>query len=269
MSGVAKHACCIVRVSTPRIDETVPSAIDYGTLPFLVRDDLTAAHQRGWERLAAPGTWWDGATRVAIAAETRRARTCAFCQTRKEALSPNAVQGTHDCDSKLPVALIEVVHRIATDQSRLTRAFYETALASGISDGEYVETVGVIATILAVDGFTRAIGLPDFALPNPVSGEPSRHRPVGAKTDDAWVPRVAPEDVTEAETGLYDGLGGANIHRALSLVPAEVKGFFDIDTAQYLPDAALRDFGTEYRDLTHAQIEFLAARVSAINQCVY
>ncbi len=64
-------------------------------------------------------------------------------------------------------------------------------------------------------------------------------------------------------------LGAVNIHRALSLVPEEVKGFFDLDTAQYLPDAALRDFATEYRDLTHAQIELLAARVSAINRCHY
>ena len=60
-----------------------------------------------------------------------------------------------------------------------------------------------------------------------------------------------------------------NIHRALSLVPAEVVGFFDLDTAHHLPDAVLRDYGTEYRALTHAQIEFLAARVSAINQCFY
>ena len=74
---------------------------------------------------------------------------------------------------------------------------------------------------------------------------------------------------TEAEAGLYDGLAAVNIHRALSLVPAEVAGFFDLDAEHYLPDALLRDFGTEYRALTHAQIEFLAARVSAINQCVY
>lgn len=246
------------------------SLINYGASPYPVRDDLAAAHRDAWARLAAPGTWWDGATRVAIAAETRAARGCALCRARKAVLSPNAVQGVHDTVTELPDALIEVIHRVATDQSRLTRAFYETALADGIGDGEYVETIGVIATTLAVDGFTRAIGLPDFALPGPQPGEPSRRRPAGAVTDHAWVPRVAPEDVTDEEAGLYGGLSGANIHRALSLVPAEVFGFFhSIDAAQYLPDAALRDFGTEYRDLTHAQIEFLAARVSAINQCVY
>ena len=63
------------------------------------------------------------------------------------------------------------------------------------------------------------------------------------------MPTVAPEDMTEAETGMYDGLCAVNIHRALSLVPAEVTGFFDPDTAHCLPDAVLRDFGTEYRSL--------------------
>jgi len=244
--------------------------VDYSAAPVPVRGDLVLAHQDAWKRLASAGTWWDGETRVAIAAETRAARDCALCRARKDALSPTAVQGAHEHASELPAALIEVVHRIATDQSRLTRAFFETALNEGISDCEYVETVGVIATVLAVDGFTKALGLPPFALPAPVAGEPARQRPTGAKIDHAWVPRVAPEDVTETEANLYEGLGGANIHRALSLVPDEVIGFFhSIDAAQYLPDAALRDFGTEYRDLSHAQIEFLAARVSAINQCVY
>jgi len=31
----------------------------------------------------------------------------------------------------------------------------------------------------------------------------------------------------------------------------------------------MRDFGCEYRAITHAQIELLAGRISAINQCVY
>jgi len=243
--------------------------MNYSALPFPVRDNIVSAQRLAWKRLAAPGTWWDGAVRVAIAAEARQAQHCDFCAARREALAPHAVQGHHDNKGMLSEALTEVIHRIVTDQNRLTKAFYSTALKRGISDGEYVETIGVIATVIAIDGFTRAIGLPEFALPDPEPGEPSRHRPLGAKIDRAWVPTVSPEDVTEAEASLYDGLAGANIHRALSLVPAETTGFFDIDAVQYLPDAQLRDYGTEYRDLSHVQIEFLAARVSALNQCVY
>ena len=146
---------------------------------------------------------------------------------------------------------------------------YDDARAGDLSDAEYVETIGVMATVIAIDTFCDAMGIPRHALPAPVAGEPRRRRPAGAREGLAWVPTVAPEDVTEAETGMYDGLAAVNIHRALSLVPAEVEGFFDLDAVQYLPDAVLRDFGTEYRSLTHAQIEFLAGRVSAINQCFY
>ena len=245
--------------------------LDYRRSPLPPRDELVAAHRRAWARLAAPGEWWTSAVRVAIAKETRAATDCTLCRDRKAALSPHAVTGTHTSATDLPEVLIEVIHRVRTDSGRLTRRVYDDALAGGLSDAEYVETIGVMATVIAIDTFCDALGMPRHALPMPapVAGKPRRRRPAGAKDGLAWVPTVAPEDLTEAEAGMYDGLSAVNIHRALSLVPAEVEGFFDLDAVQYLPDAALRDFGTEYRTLTHAQIEFLAARVSAINQCFY
>ncbi len=241
----------------------------YDTSSIPIRDDLRAAHRRAWLRLAQAGTWWTAAQRIAIAAETRHAVTCRLCEQRRTAVSPNAVSGAHDHLGDLPETVIEVVHRVRTDASRLSQSWYTQVLSQGLRDAAYVEVIGVVATVVAIDTFTHALGLPLHALPTPLEGEPTRHRPAGAKTDLAWVPTVAPEAVTEAEQALYAGLSGAYIHRALSLVPAEVQGFFDLDTAQYLPDAALRDYGREYRAITHAQIELLAARVSVLNQCFY
>jgi len=45
--------------------------------------------------------------------------------------------------------------------------------------------------------------------------------------------------------------------------------WWDMFETMYLPAAAMRDFSREYRAISHAQIEFLAARVAALNQCVY
>lgn len=247
----------------------MPQTLDYRHSDVPIRDDIVAAQARAWARLAAPGTWWDGAMRLAIARETRNAPRCEFCKARRAALSPYAITGEHASLGELPAPLVEVIHRVRTDASRLTERFYRDALAAGVSEGGYVEAIGVIATVIAVDSFTDAMGLPRHPLPEPKPGAPTHKRPAGTKSGLAWVPTVAPEDVTEDEADMYDGLAGANIHRALSLVPAEVKGFFDLDSVHYLPDAVLRDFGTEYRELSHAQIEFLAARVSAINECVY
>jgi hypothetical protein len=243
--------------------------LSYETSTIPIRDDLVAAHQRAWRRLAQPGTWWTGPQRVAIAAETRQAATCKLCRERQTAVTPNAVSRSHDHLGVLPELVIDVIPRVRMDASRLTASWYNRVTDGELSDAAYVEIIGIVATLIAIDTFTHAMGLAMHELPLPADGDPTRYRPAGAKPGVAWAPTVAPEDVTEADPALYADLGGAHIHRALNLVPAEVLGFFDLDAAQYLPDAALRDFGREYRAITHAQIELLAARVSALNQCFY
>lgn len=243
--------------------------IDYPDTPYPIRDDLLAAHQRCWQRLSSAGTWWTGEQRLAIAAEARQAPNCEFCKRRAEALSPNAVTGTHDHLGILDEELVDVIHRIRTDSGRLTYAWYESVVPSVLSEEAYVELVAIIANMATVDTFAEALGLPLRSLPDPLPGEPSRLRPVSAKPGLAWVATIAPEDRRDDEPDIYAAKSGAHIHRALSLVPEEVIGFFDLDDVHYLPDAQLREFGVEHRDITHAQIELLAARMSALNQCVY
>ena len=81
-------------------------------------------------------------------------------------------------------------------------------------------------------------------------------------------PWIAPEDVTEDEADLYDH-GGTYVRRALMAVPNEQRGFFALAHAQYLDSAQIADVGTNYRAITRAQMELLAGRVSALNQCFY
>ncbi len=245
------------------------ATLSYDDAPVSVRQDLIDSHRRTWRRIAEPGTWLDGATRVAIAAESRNAFDCALCRQRKDALSPNAVQGEHDTLGDLPAALVDVIHRVMTDPSRLSHGWFRGVIDAGMPETEYVEAVGVACTTLAVDGVARGLGLPLRDLPEPLPGEPSRQRPVGAKPGPAWVPWVMPDDVTEAEKGLYDH-GATNVCKAMSLVPQAAIGFFDVVTAQYLPGiTAIRDFGGQYRAIDRKQIELLSARISAINQCAY
>lgn len=234
-----------------------------------IREGLARELERAWSRLASPGTWWDGAERLAIAGEARNAQRCALCRRRKEALSPYAGTGTHDHLDALPAALVEVVHRIATDAGRLKRGWVDAMLEAGIRDEQYVEAVGVIALITALDSFDHALGRSPRPLPAPGSGQPTRHRPAGAKAGLAWVPTVAPEDLAPGDPDPYTVHGAKNIHRALSLVPQEVINFFDLDVELYLKDHEIRDFGREYRALTHPQIELLAGRVSALHGCYY
>ncbi len=244
--------------------------INYDGLDWPVRDDIAAAHRRQWARLGKPGTWLTGEERLAIAAEARHALVCELCQRRKVALSPHAIDGSHNSLGMLPEAMIEQIHRIRTDPGRLTRDWHDRLIANGISQERYVETVGVIADTVAVDTFCRGLGIPLWNLPAAAAGEPSRQRPP-AELDIAWVPTLHPEDAPGTEfEDLYNGRPqAAHIYQAMSLVPAEVKGFFEIVVAQYLPPQAMRDFDNEYRAIDHAQIELVAGRVSALNQCIY
>jgi hypothetical protein len=242
----------------------------YENAPIRVRDDLTAAHRRAWDHIARPGTWWDGSQRVTIAAETRNASDCSLCLQRKEALSPAAISGSHDSLGQLPENVVEVVHRVRTDPARLTRSWFGAVIRSGLTPEQYVETVSIVVHVISVDTFARGIGTPPLPLPSPADGAPSRHRPAGAKPGPAWVPWIEPADLTEAEAGIYPrGRPAANIHKAMSLVPAEVRSFFDLSDHQYLGGVEMRDFSREFRAITHPQIELLAARVSALNRCFY
>ena len=252
-------------------------SISYTNVRAEVRDDIVAAHDRAWRRIARAGAWFDGKTRVAIAAETRHAPDCALCAGRKQSLSPYGMDGTHDGPGALPERVVEQVHRIVTDPARLTRGWFDALMAAGTRDTEYVEIVGVVATVVAIDTFCRAVGAPLHPLPAPQEGKPHNRRPRTAhQRGEAWVPMIHPKDLevepdTAEEQSLATYWGGvpANIRRALSLVPEEAYEWFRLVEVQYLPGKAMRDFANEYRAITHAQIELIAGRVSVLNQCFY
>jgi hypothetical protein len=201
----------------------------YASAPVTIREDLTAAHVRAWERIGNPGNWWDGAQSVAIAAETRHAPYCALCRRRKQALSRAAIEGKHDSLSELPETVIEVIHSVRSDPGRLSERWFRDVVATGLSEEEYVETVSIVAHVVAIDTMTRGIGFEPLPMPQPRPGQASRYRPSGAKRGDAWVPWIEPPDLSEVEAGIYPvGRPAANIMKAMSLVPDEVRSFFDI-----------------------------------------
>ena len=247
------------------------SEVSYAGARFPVRPDLEEAHRRAWMRLAAPGTWWTGAERVAIASESRRARSCTLCRERKQALSPTAVAGRHQSDGGLPDALVDAIHRIVTDPGRLSRSFYEGVGSSGIDDTHYVEMVGVVVRTVSIDVFCHALGLPLHPLPEPQTGEPSRRRPASARPDGAYVPMIPAGRAGGADSeSLFGGRRAPNVGRAMSLVPEEVHAMMDLSEAQYMPPLRVADPGFDPgRAITRSQIELIAGRVSAQNECFY
>jgi hypothetical protein len=236
-------------------------------LPLPIPEALRDAHRRAWERLARPGAWWTGAERVALASEVRAARDCSLCRERKAALSPRSVPGEHAASALLAAEAVDAAHRIATDPGRLTRAWLEKTLAGGLSDAHYVELVGVTVTVVDLDAFHRALGLAPEPLPEPVGGEPSRERPPAVQGA-AWVPWIA-LDSAEGRALFGSRSLVPNVARALSLVPDAVRQLFELSAAHYLPLDDVVDPRARMAALSRPQMELVAGRVSALNECFY
>ena len=243
--------------------------ITYEHAPAPVRAAFAMSHQRYWDRLAAAGTWWTGAERVAIAHEARAARDCPNCRARKAALSPHTVGGSHTSATDLAPGAVEVIHAVMNDAGRLTRTWYAARLADGLIDGQYVEIIGTVVALVSIDQFCRGIGVPEHPLPAPRPGEPSRYRPASAGPDEAWVPMVPTDNAGTPEADLWPAGRTGNVIRAMSLVPDEVRTLSDLSTVHYLPNAHVRDPSASQGCLSRPQMELIAGKVSILNDCFY
>ena len=243
--------------------------LDYSAADVPVREDLKATHREMLDYFRRPGCWFTGAERVAIAEESRAGLDCALCTERKAALSPEHPEGEHTAVSELPDALVELAHRIRTDPGRLSRAWFDRLVDEGVEEGPYVEAVGIVTFLAGIDAFCRSLGIESFPLPDPLRGKPSRYRPANLKSGIAWVPILAPEDATGAESDLYESAAMVpNIARALSLVPDHVRLLQSESKSHYMAMPEITD-PTVRRDLDRLQMELVAARVSALNECFY
>ena len=244
--------------------------IDYSNAKYPVRIDFTEGHRRYWKRLAEPGNWFTGTQRIAIAKEVRNAHNCDLCRKRKEAMSPNAVSGDHDKVTDLPDIIVDVIHRVITDNKRLTRAWFDTTTREGLTEEQYVEILGTTLHVFMIDEFCRAIGEPLNELPDPVGGSPSLYRPDNLIDVGAWV-EVLPNDI-EAGSPEADLAGKLvfNVYRGLSLIPDEVRTVFDLIGIHYLSDDEIKDYRKGFGGtLSRYQKEVVATRISSFNDCYY
>ena len=202
--------------------------------PIRVRPEIPALFAREWSRLAAAGSYWSGRQRIELAATAREARA-----------------GAGEKNSSLPPAATAAASLLGATPARANRSWVESTIAD-LGSGPYVEIVGVVARAAAVDTFHRAIGSPLPPWPEPVAGDPTGIGDPAARSCPAWVPMA----------------GGASIVGALSAVPSEAEAQEDMHGPLYLTYEQMQDL--EFvRGLSRRQMELVAARTSAINECFY
>ncbi|MBT4521782.1 MAG: hypothetical protein HOC23_17425 [Halieaceae bacterium] len=242
----------------------------YSDSPYPIREGLVEAYRQYWQALASPGSWFSGVERIAIAAEVRNALTCPFCAERKNALSPYTLEGEHQQGSVLNAIAVDAVHRIVTDQSRITEEYVKDNIASGFSEEQYVELVAITVTVFSIDEFNRALGLGPEPLPEPIAGEPDHYRPDQAQSGTGFVSMIPEHGAVGKEADLWPNGQTANVLRALSLVPDGLRGWQRVAAQQYLAPERLMQFSSPTgRTINRMQVELVAGRVSSVNECFY
>ena len=222
---------------------------DYSRAVLPVGRSTRAAHNNALGTIAAPGAWWSGSDRLGIVREARAAVTCSLCQRGTGSLSATAVSGEHDSDNDLPPAAVEAIHGIRNHSGRLTRRWFDRVIAMGMRPEAYVELVAVVASAVVVDTYAQGVGLDLPDLPEARTGSPTWERSTDVVDAGAWVP-IARH-------------GRANILRSLALVPSALDLFFGAFGTSYYMAAKTR-FA-----LARRQVELIATRVSAVNECFY
>lgn len=229
----------------------------YAELQYPIRSALRESHESVWRRIAETGSYWSGVDRVAMVHEARASLSCTLCQNRAKALSPNAVSGNHDAASKLPPLAVDLIHRIRTDPGRYTKTVFDR-FCKEYSTGQYVEIVSVVATSVIVDTMHSSLSLspPELGPPDPT--HPRKNEPALVEEGGAWLP-LAQQDQKRSDLGFRRV---PNILRAMGSVPSAVSLFFTCFRNHYsMMGVSL--------NLLESQCEFIAARVSALNQCFY
>ncbi len=184
-----------------------------------------------WRQLGKPGTWLDGSERVDV---VRAARS----DTSGVIAAPDSIGG--------------VARLVANGAASITADTVDGIEVNGIDRGAYVEIVGVVSRVMAIDTFDRGIGRSPRPLPDPVDGPPTRAPVPEARRRAGWVPTV----------------GAIGPPTALSSVRREAADQEALHDVLYLPYSGMADLDAE-RVLHRTQMELVAARVSLLNDCFF
>lgn len=148
--------------------------------------------------------------------------------------------------------LDELTHRLTVAPASIRRAFVREMEHSGVHASTYVEVLGLVSRLTAIDTFAFGLGVAPADLPPAVDGRPTQELADEATIDGGWVPTVGP----------------ASPPSALSLTPSEHRAMLELHDVFYLAIPAMGDLDAD-RGLHRTQMELVAARASLLNECFF
>lgn len=209
-------------------------ALDQSVVP--VGSEVRDLFTRTWRQIAAPGTWWTGPERIAIAQLARNHR-----------------RGNATRDPLLPEAGNDAVALLAARPAITTQGWVETMVAA-LGLGRYVELVGIVSNVVAVDTVTRLVGCELEPLPDPLPGAPSgESAPARVSKRAAWIAMGSPPVPPNV----------------LAAVPEAQRSMIDVTEGLYMTGAEMADPDITISGLHRTQIELVATTTSHGNECFY
>lgn len=192
---------------------------------------IDGAVDEQWRTLCEAGTWLDGSRRRAVVHAAREPAGATPAQPR---------------------SIEDVARLVARHASTITADSVDAIEAAGIDRTTYVEIVGIVSRVAAIDTFDRGIGRPPRALPDTIGGTPSREPVADARRRAGWVPTV----------------GAIGPPTALTAVRREAGDQEALHGVLYLSYGGMADLDAD-RGLHRTQMELVAARVSLLNDCFF
>jgi hypothetical protein len=191
---------------------------------------------RTWHGLAAPGTSWSGPERIAIGTRARAKRL---------GVAPGPIDA--------PPEAIAAIDLLGAHPAATSREWVD-GIVAGIGEAAYIEIVGIVARVTAIDTFTRLLGSAPEPFPAPRSGNPVPiDPPRNARKDHAWISMA----------------GFPTPPFTLSFVPPEQDATNDTAAALYMTGEQMEDPDVTVDGLHRTQIEVVATAVSHRNECFY
>ncbi len=218
-------------------------------LKTIVPDEVIQSFEIVWQNLGKPGAWWTGQQRIQIAQEVRNSSQPTLVE-RVNDLSKYSHQETES----LSPYVRAVVRKITYESSTIDRDAYDR-IVDVLGQDRYAELAAIVTQVVPVFTLADILGYPREKLPNAHDGAPTKERPEDLVNDVAFLPTFSPRGLPHVAVSL--SLAQADNARRMLLVRSMYSG---------------TNFGEmvwEHRSLSRQQIELVAARTSAINECFY
>lgn len=223
--------------------------MEFSALSDYVNQDIVNSFRIVWDHLGRPGAWWTGPQRIAIAEHVRKSAPRPLWDR-----PPPLETLSDEANGELTIFEAAVVERVAVSPSSINIETYEHIIQR-MGENKYAELAAVISQIVPIDHLHDALGLEREELPVPREGAITTERPSGLVTGIGFLPTLPTEGLPHVAVAL--SLSLADNARRMLLVRAMYSG------------DSFNDMVWTHRSLNRPQVELVAARTSALNECFY